>query len=165
MRWPGWRRSPSKHATAAPADFDEGVRRVEGVLEALPELGRIGRDRGDDQVTWVTEIPPGHAHFLLKAPTSEATGYFQILARLMEIPEGSALPLYRRLLDLNGSDLIKCAFGLQGLQVVLSSECFWNELTTDHVGWLVRNLLDVISEHADAMVTEFGCRRVCDLEE
>ena len=165
MRWPHWRRRSSNGASGAPANLDEGARRVEAVLETLPELGRIVRDRGDETMAWETEFPPGQVQFFLTAPNGETTGYLQIIARLMEIPEGSALPLYRRLLDLNAGELVQCAFGLSGLHVVLTCECFWNELTPDHVDSLIRSVLAVITRHADAMVTEFGCRRVCDLPE
>ena len=140
------------------------IQMIEGSLSTVGIQSEVGREQEGETLYW--HFPWGLAHVCLTLypAADEAVGGLAICATLMTLPEGSALPLYRRLLDLNGTVLIECGFGLDRDLVVLNSECLWAELTESRVVRLLGYACQAIDRHGAGLVGEFGCVPARDLD-
>lgn len=149
---------------------DEDPRSVAQAKEVVRQAFRVLGGKGDIeweetedatfcQIAW----EPGDLRLTLRPPEGDQAGALLLLGRLMQLPEGSALPLYRRLLDMNAAVLVECAFGLRDATVVVTAECRWEALTIERTARLVALVCDVIDDHTNELAGEFGCTRICDL--
>lgn len=145
---------------AAELDWGTAVQLVEDVLGDLDLGSEVHREQEGSAGAWQLSWGPSEVSMLLRPPDGRSAGSLQIRARLMSLPEGSALPLYRRLLDLNASELIESAFGLDHDMVVLTAECFWSELEDTRVARLVASICETIERHVDELAGEFSCLKV-----
>jgi hypothetical protein len=140
------------------------IQMIEGSLSTVGIQSEVGREQEGEALYWHFPWELAHVCLTLYPPADEAVGGLAICATLMTLPEGSALPLYRRLLDLNGTALIECGFGLDRDLVVLNSECLWAELTESRVVRLLGYACQAIDKHGAGLVGEFGCVPARDLD-
>ena len=89
--------------------------------------------------------------------TPEESGYLQVLAPIMHLPQVNLLALYRRLLELN-LQLTNAALGVHEDVVYLYHERLLEGLDAGEADVIIRRLARVADELDDALVEEFGGR-------
>lgn len=89
--------------------------------------------------------------------------YLRVISPVIALPEATQREaLFTRLLELNGSGLANCAFGLIGDRVVVVSERPTEGLDEVEVEQTIRHLGAVADTYDDRLVKEFGGKRAAD---
>lgn len=92
--------------------------------------------------------------------------YLRVISPVVTLPEASKREaLFTRLLELNGSGLANCAFGLIGDRVVVVSERPSEGLDEVEVEQTIRHLGAVADTYDDRLVREFGGKRAADKDD
>jgi hypothetical protein len=148
--------------------FETAKQLVEATIHRLgvdPAAVR-GKDAAD-LATW--SLQRGSAGILVTVSRrkEDAELYLRIVSPVIIIPKGEGGPdrreaLFTRLLELNGSGLANCAFGLIGDRVVVVSERPVVGLDAEEVEQMVSHLGAVADTYDDRLVKEFGGKRASD---
>ena len=86
--------------------------------------------------------------------------YFRAMAPVMAIPSGEmVLPLFRRLLELNGCGLVNAAFGIDQNRIVVKSERPTASLDLVEIEQIILHLSAVADTYDDRLANEFGRER------
>jgi hypothetical protein len=144
--------------------FDAATRLVEDVMGRLGlDAANLRANDGPDVATWT--VQRGSATILVSVAKSDLgeAAYFRAISPLMSLPSGDPLPLFRRLLELNGRGLINASFGIVGDRVVAKSERPTAFLDAAEVEQIIVHLSAVADTYDDRLVKEFGGQRSSDL--
>jgi hypothetical protein len=124
-----------------------------GALGHVPEESRI--DSADDLPAW--KVEKGTAHVYVQLGVDGDRNILKVTAPLMRLaPAVDETRLYRRLLELNASDVKGVAFGLRQEAVVLLAERSTVDLDPSEVLDLIRRVEDFAGHYDDLLVKEFG---------
>jgi hypothetical protein len=145
--------------------FDTAKKLVEDVI------ARLGLDpaklRGDDTLELVTwTIQRGSAVILVSVVKSDRgdSASLRAISPIMTLPPaGKLLPLFQRLLELNGHGLVNASFGIVGDRIVAKSERPTAFLDAAEVEQIIVHLSAVADTYDDRLVKEFGGQRSSDL--
>jgi hypothetical protein len=145
-------------------DFDRAKELVEQTIQ------KLGLDPGtsrakDAPTTCSWTLQRGSAAILVNLTYRKEDGnlYLRVVSPVVTLPEASRREaLFTRILELNGSGLANCAFGLIGDRVVLVSERPAEGLDPEEVEQIIRHLGAVADTYDDRLVKEFGGRRASD---
>jgi type III secretion system-like peptide-binding chaperone len=140
--------------------------RAAGAVEAA--LQSLGVDptqsalpaRGDGRVAW--SIGKGSVEVYIVIEGDENNRVLRVFAPLLTVPPENLLPLFRRLLELNGDGLLGCAFGLRGDKVVLGAERSTQGLDKDAIRDLVLHVAHFADHFDDELVQSYGGSRHAD---
>jgi hypothetical protein len=147
------------------AQFDTARRLVEDVVTRLGlDPAHVRGEDGPSLVTW--SIQRGSAAILVSVSKNDRGdgASLRAISPIMTLPpEPSLLPLFRRLLELNGHGLVNAAFGILGDRVVVKSERPTAFLDAAEVEQIVMHLSAVADTFDDRLVKEFGGQRTTDL--
>ena len=125
---------------------------VDAALQALgvdPGQGALPA-RGDGRVAW--SIAKGSVEVYIVLEGDESSRALRVFAPVLTLPPDNHLPLYRRLLELNGEGLQGCAFGLRADKVVLGVERSAQGIDRD----TVRDLILLVAHYADRFDDELA---------
>jgi CelD/BcsL family acetyltransferase involved in cellulose biosynthesis len=139
-------------------DFDRAKALVEETIRALG-LDPAATRAKDAPTTCSWTLQRGSAAILVNVArrNDDQRTYLRVISPLMTLPEASKREaLFTRLLELNGSGIANCAFGLVGDRVVLVSERPANGLDANEVKEIVRHVGAVADAYDDRLVKEFG---------
>ena len=116
--------------------------------------------RGDGRVAW--SIGKGSVEVYVVLEGEENARMLRVFAPLLTVPADNLLPLYRRLLELNGEGLSGCFFGLRGDKVVLGVERAAAGLEKDSIRELILHIAHYADHFDDELVQRFGGQRQAD---
>jgi hypothetical protein len=146
------------------AEFDTASKLVDEVVV------RLGLDpakvRGESTATSASwSIQRGSAGIQVSVAKSDRgdTVYLRAVSPIMSLPpESLLLPLFRRLLELNGRGLVNAAFAVVDDRVVVKSERPTSFLDVAEVEQIILHLSAVADTYDDRLVKEFGGQRKSD---
>jgi|SRR5215468_4690704 len=105
------------------ANLRSCIRMIEEALEALghpPDDSRS--ESADDMPAWRV-VTGGGSHVEVHLGVEGEKNVLRVTAIVAQVPEGAHEgPLFRKLLELNASEVKGCAFGLHGRDIVLVAE-------------------------------------------
>ena len=149
----------------AQSGLDRAAELVEETIEALgvePTQARLSAEGG--QRRW--SLQRGSAAILIAlAPPAAASrdGSIRVIARVVRLPsDDRQLAFFRRLLELNGSELSGVAFGIHGGEVVLIAERSVRDLDASEVDSMVRTIGRAADQYDDVLAKEYGTSRSSD---
>jgi hypothetical protein len=145
-------------------DFDRAKDLVEQTIRTLGLDPAASRAK-DAPTTCSWTLQRGSAAILVNLTYRKEDNnlYLRVVSPVSTLPEASRREaLFTRLLELNGSGLANCAFGLIGDRVVLVSERPAEGLDPEEVEQIIRHLGAVADTYDDRLVKEFGGRRASD---
>jgi hypothetical protein len=145
-------------------DFDRAKDLVEQTIRKLG-LDPGGSRAKDAPTTCSWTLQRGSAAILVNLTYRKEDNnlYLRVVSPVVTLPEASRREaLFTRILELNGSGLANCAFGLIGDRVVLVSERPAEGLDPEEVEQIIRHLGAVADTYDDRLVKEFGGRRASD---
>lgn len=103
--------------------------------------------------------------FILLSPGGDedgSGGMLQVRSLVACLPETNVLPLYRKLLELNGEELIGASFGVSGHYVLLYASRNTKDLDKSEVEQMIHTVAMLADVYDDQLVEEFGCRLPAD---
>ena len=145
-------------------DFDRAKTLVESTLVKLGVNPATARAK-DAPTTCSWTLQRGSAAILVNLTYRQEDGnlYLRVVSPILTLPEASKREaLFTRILELNGSGLANCAFGLIGDRIVVVSERPAAGLDESEVDQIVRHTSAVADTYDDRLVAEFGGKRVTD---
>jgi hypothetical protein len=154
--------SPAQFGSSQQTNLKTCEQMIESVLAARgldAEKSRI--DSGGSGPAWGLTQGSAEIYIFLSA---SATGenYLQVVAPVMTPPEEAEAPLYRRLLDLNATELTGAAFGMRGSEVVITTDRSTAGLDRVEVEEMIRRVADYADHYDDTLTSEFGGTRHTD---
>jgi hypothetical protein len=134
------------------------IRMVEDVIEELghvPDAARL--ETGTELPAW--RVQKGGAHVYIVFIGRDKTNFIRVAAPVLQL-EGTVDrgPLFRRLLELNESQILGAAFALKGDGVVLTVERSTVDLDKSEVLDMVSHIEDYAEGYSARLVEEFGGR-------
>jgi hypothetical protein len=147
------RRTADTRAPAAAVDAALSALGVDPGQGALPA-------RGDGRAAW--SIAKGSVEVYIVLEGGEGQRTLRVFAPVLTLPSDNHLPLYRRLLELNGEGLQGCAFGLRSDKVVLGAERSAVGLDRDAVRDLILLVAHFADRFDDELADDFGATRHTD---
>jgi hypothetical protein len=138
---------------------------IETVLEGRgldPKLARVQSAGGP---AWGITQGSAEIYIFLTAGGS-GENFIQIISPVMRpAPESLASPqLFRRLLELNATELTGAAFGLRDEEVVLTTDRSTQGLDALEVEEMIRRISKYGDHYDDALTEEFGGQRHSDVK-
>jgi type III secretion system-like peptide-binding chaperone len=134
------------------------VQMVEDVLAALghtPDDSRL--ETQDGLPAW--RVQKGSAHVYVILSSRGDRNFLRVIAPVMHlVPSVDERALYRRLLELNCSQVSGAAFAIREGDVVLTSERSTTDLDPSEVLEMVQRTEDYADQYDDLLVSEFGGR-------
>ena len=130
------RRTGDTRAASAAVDAALQTLGVDPAQSALPA-------RGDGRAAWSIGKGSVEVYVVLEGDDSART--LRVFAPALTVPPDNLMPLYRRLLEINGDGLSGCAFGLRGDKVILGVERSAQGIDKD----TIRDLILLVAHHAD----------------
>lgn len=103
------------------------------------------------------------AIFLRPARVGEDSSQLRVVAPIIRVAEGDAMPLFRALLELNAGGLGAVAFGVQEDRVVVVAERRTLDLERAEVEFLIHRVGAVGDHYDDELIARFGGSRIADL--
>jgi hypothetical protein len=144
--------------------FDLAKQRVEATLVRLGlDPSAIRAKDAPTNASWT--LQRGSAAILVTVchRAEDKKLYLRVISPVITLPEATQREaLFTRLLELNGSGLANCAFGLIGDRVVVVSERPAEGLDEVEVEQTIRHLGAVADTYDDRLVKEFGGKRASD---
>jgi hypothetical protein len=137
------------------------------VEETIQKLGvdpATTRIPGDGETT-AYALKRGSARVIVAVHGSTADdGTLRVVAPVVQVPAdaGRHAAFFRRLLELNGSEVRGAAFGLFGGDAVVIVERGVRDLDASEVEAAIRNVGRIADKWDDALATEFGTVRSAD---
>ncbi len=146
-------------------EFEIAKKLIENVIThlGLDPVKVRGKDE-PDLVTWT--IQRGSAAILVSIAKNDRgdAASLRAISPIMSLPpEAKVLPLFRRLLELNGHGLVNSAFGIVNDKVVVKSERPTAFLDAAEVEQIILHLSAVADTYDDRLVREFGGERASDM--
>jgi hypothetical protein len=146
-------------------EFEIAKKLIENVITRLGlDPAKVRGENGPDLVTWT--IQRGSAAILVSIAKNDRgdAASLRAISPIMSLPpESKVLPLFRRLLELNGHGLVNSAFGIVNGQVVVKSERPTAFLDAAEVEQIILHLSAVADTYDDRLVREFGGERASDM--
>ena len=111
-------------------------------------------------------VARGSAHVMIAInPAGEGkAARLRIISPLIQMDENTSMALFRRLLELNGTELPGIFFGVIGDKVVLLAERSVAGLDRAEVAELLSSIGFYADKYDDDLVEQFGGTRVWDLD-
>jgi hypothetical protein len=147
---------------------DETFEKAKGTIESA--IGKLGIDAATVRVkeaaagtaSWTMQRGSAAILIALSRRKEDEKLYLRVVSPVMVPDAAKKDALYTRLLELNGSGLANCAFGVIGERVVAVSERPAEGLDVTEAEQMIRHLGAVADTYDDRLVKEFGGRRACD---
>jgi hypothetical protein len=134
----------------ADRDLEEARRLVEEVLEEL------GLRAGAEQLEGGWALTRGAAPvYVFVAPQGEH-GMIQVVAPVMALPAGGRVALLRRLLELNGEELVSAGFGVKEGTVVITTDRSLADLDRSEVREMILRISHYGHHFQRELEAEFG---------
>jgi len=137
---------------------------IEDVLKSRGLDAAMARMKSDGGPAW--SLLQGSAEVLVfLTPGAAEFNTIQVVAPVMR-PTAEALAgsgLCRKLLELNADALHQAAFGLRGVDVVLTADRSTAGLDPIEVEEMIRRVADYSDQYDDSLVAEFGGTRSSDV--
>jgi hypothetical protein len=139
------------------ANLRSCIRMVEDALRALGHVPEDSRaDSPDDLPAWRVQ-PRGGARIDVHLGVEEDQNVLRVIATLAPAPTGAgAAALFRKLLELNASEVKGVAFGLVGRDVVLVNERTTIDLDPSEVEDLLRRTERFAAHYAHALAADLA---------
>ena len=146
-----------------------------GIGKAHKLLEAVIRDRGIDpdkhRVTaaeggaaWAVAFGSAAVMIALNPGVDKAPARLRIVSPVIRMPQGPNRDLFKRLLELNGTDLPGVAFGVVKNEIVLVAERSVRGLDRAEVEEMLSMIGNLADQYDDRLVQQFGGTRVCDLD-
>jgi hypothetical protein len=129
---------------------------VEGVIQELGLDPEKNRREAVEPGRQAWQLRRGSAAVYVFLDSRPDSNYLQVVSPVMRFDEARALPLFRRLLELNSDALFGLAFGIKGDQVLLSSDRSTQDIDRSEVKWMISNVGRVADHFDDKLIAEFG---------
>lgn len=138
---------------------------IEAVLEGRGLDPRQSRIQSASGPAWGMTQGSAEIYIFLTAGGA-GDNFIQVTSPVMRpSPEAMATPLlWRRLLELNATELTGAAFGLRDEQVVLTTDRSTQGLDRNEVEEMIRRVASYADHYDDALTEEFGGRRHADVK-
>lgn len=147
---------------------DKGIakarKHVEAAIRGLgmdPDANRMKAAEG--AAAWSMARGSAMLMIALNPGVGSAPARLRLVSPIVKIPDTPSPDLFRRLLELNGTELPGVSFGIIGDEVVLVAERGVQGLDRGEVDELLAALGHFADEYDDLLVKQFGGTRVCDL--
>ncbi len=139
--------------------FENAKKLVEATIRKLgldPATTRA--PAGEGRAAWTLKRGSASILVAINHHDDEKVTYLRVASPIGDIPAdaGRHLPLFRRLLEINGHGLANAAFGLVGDRVVAVSERPTTDLDESEVEQMIRHLAAVADTFDDRLEKEFG---------
>lgn len=150
------------------ADLATAVQLIEGAIRALGLNPTFTRQPTGGSVLLKHMLQRGSANVyvsLHKPIRADEDGILRVLspiARLSPAMKQREAELYRRLLELNGSDVLGAAFALVEGEIAVIAERSVRDLDASEVEALLRVVGSVADEYDDSLSQEFGVTCIRD---
>ena len=147
--------------------FDVAKKNVEATIQKLGvDPATVRAKDAPTTASWTLKRGSAAILVTLSQRAEDDEMYLRVVSPIVVLPEASKREaLFTRLLELNGSGLANCAFGLIGDRVVVVSERPAKGLDEDEVEQTIRHLGAVADTYDDRLVNEFGGKRASDKSE
>lgn len=144
--------------------FEVAKQLVEGTIRRLGvDPGAVRAKDAPTTASWTLQRGSAAILITVSQRPEDDKMYLRVISPVVTLPEASKREaLFVRLLELNGSGLANCAFGLIGDRVVVVCERPTEGLDEIEVEQSVRHLAAVADTYDDKLVKEFGGKRAGD---
>jgi len=144
--------------------FDLAKQRVEATLTRLGlDPSAVRAKDAPTTASWTLQRGSAAILITVSQRPEDDKMYLRVISPVVTLPEATKREaLFTRLLELNGSGLANCAFGLIGDRVVVVSERPAEGLDDVEVEQTIRHLGAVADTYDDRLVKEFGGTRAAD---
>lgn len=148
----------------AKSEMGRAVALVERSIRGLgvdPEAGRAERE---GHVAFALRRGSARILAAVHAPTPELPeGRLRVVAPVVHLPRPEQeVPLYRRLLEANATELVNAAFAISGQEVVIVSERSLRDLDGSEVDSMIRIVGRLADRYDDELAGKYGAKRSSD---
>ncbi len=149
--------------------INSGISKAHKIVEA------VIRDRGIDPdknsvtaaeggAAWAVAFGSAAVMIALNPGGDKGTGRLRVVSPIVRMQQTSDIGLFKRLLELNATDLPGVAFGIVKNEIVLVAERGVSGLDRSEVEEMLTIIGHLADQYDDLLVREFGGIRVCDLD-
>jgi hypothetical protein len=155
----------SRIGTPQEANLRSCEQMIEAVLEGRGLDPRQSRIQSAAGPAWGMTQGSAEVYIFLTAG-GKGDNFIQVVSPVMRpAPEALLGPtLWRRLLELNATELTGAAFGLRDDEVVLTTDRSTQGLDRLEVEEMIRRVADYADHYDDALTEEFGGQRHADIK-
>jgi hypothetical protein len=150
----------------AQRDFDRVSRLVEDTIRRLGIDPASSGARREGHAAYALRRGSARILVAVHAPSDELPeGRFRVVAPVVRLPEESLqLRLFRYLLEANSSELVACAFAINGQEIVIVAERPTRDLDPSEVERTIRDIGRLADRFDDELASAFGTTRSGDSE-
>jgi hypothetical protein len=148
----------------ADSDVARAVALVEQTIRGLGIDPAASRSDREGHVAFALRRGSARILIAVHPPSGELTeGRLRVVAPVVRLPPTEAeRDLYRRLLEINATELVGAAFAISGGEVVVVAERSVRDLDDSEVSSMIRNVGRVADRWDDELATEYGAVRSSD---
>ena len=133
------------------------IKHVEAVLEEMGVSAEETEIPSSDGLTW--GLMKGSAEVYVSITEGEDQSYFHVVSPLMICPEEKLEQIFRRLLELNTTELTGAAFGVRGERIVVCAGRPATGLDRAEIKDMIVRVGTYADHYDDLFVAEFGGRK------
>jgi hypothetical protein len=117
----------------------------------------------DEHPAWAFRQGSASVRIHLIPPHEEGgSPYFQVVAPVLILPDGSREKIYEKLLSLNADQLWSCAFAIRQDRVLITADRTCRDLDPSEVIEMIERVAAYADKFDDELVDEFGGTRYTD---
>lgn len=145
-------------------DVERAVALVEQTIRGLGIDPAASRSQREGHVAFALRRGSARILVAVHPPSGELSeGRIRVVAPVVRMPPPeNEVGLFRRLLEINASELVGAAFAISGDEVVVVSERSVRDLDGSEVNSMIRNVGRVADRYDDELANEYGAQRSSD---